>query len=187
METTKNRSITNNHSSVTKQPEEVETPKLKRFEHSKLIKLASEHMDKIVSFDVETALVLTAQYPYANEGNMDFYKPGRWDTSSNLIFMDVIVQGPEPGEWDGTVGYVRFTAPADAYYVVFTYFTGYQITMRLHGPWGDVESYTDTTSDTGLVLAVWEAVAGDNLSFTIDCVGPIIGYLESILVYEVNF
>ena len=127
---------------------------------------------------------LTARHPYAPAGFMDTYKPGRWDCESNLVFMDVITQvGPSPGEWDGTVVYARFTAPTDGAYLVLGNFSGYQITMNLHGPWGNNTAYCATTSDHAQAMAMWNGTAGNTLFFTINLTGPIIGYLESVQVY----
>jgi len=165
----------------------IQSPKVERFTKKKLEELTTKHLNKNDLLSIVDVLELSAQNPYNAIGNMDFYKPGRWDTSSNLVFMDVIVNGPLPGEWEGTVGYVHFTAPADGTYVVFIYFTGYQTTMLAYGPWGTIEASTATTDDTGLLLAVWSGNAGDNLYFNINCYGPVIGYLESVLFYEYNF
>lgn len=165
----------------------IQSPSFTRFTQQKSEALITKHLNKTGALSAIVVLELSAQNPYNAIGNMDFYKPGRWDTSSNLFFMDVIVHGPLPGEWEGTVGYVRFTAPADATYVVFIYFTGYQTTMQAYGPWGIVEASTATTDDTGLLLVVWSGNAGDNLYFNINCYGPVIGYLESVLFYEYSF
>ena len=128
-------------------------------------------------------LELTARQPYdATNGNMDVYHPGRWDTSSNLVYMNPIVStGPNPGEWDGTVIYVSCGTSSSTGYLVAVHFSGYQTTMHLHGPWGDNTAYTATTSDTGAVFGF--APGTDGLSFTVNCTAPILGYLESILVY----
>jgi hypothetical protein len=127
---------------------------------------------------------LTARHPYDAAGFMDSYKPGRWDCESNLVFMDVIRQvGPSAGEWDGTVVYGRFTAAADGTYLVVGNFSGYQVTMNLHGPWGNNTAYCATTSDHAQAMALWAGTPGATLFFTINMTGPIIGYLESIQVY----
>ena len=72
--------------------------------------------------------------------------------------------------WDGTAGYLEFTAPAAATYLLAVNFTGYQQTMRLNGPWGTNTAHTATTSDTGTVTALWTAgAAGAQLFPTMTC------------------
>lgn len=125
---------------------------------------------------------LTARQPYTPDGNMDFYAPGRWDTTYNLVFMDGIVNGPSPGEWTGTVGYAAFTAPSTGNYVVVLNFSGYQVTMGLHGPSGTNTAYCATTSDSAAAVAVWSGSAGSQLFFSFTCTG-LMGYLESVQVF----
>src|SRR5262249_19109335 len=104
---------------------------------------------------------LTARNPFEAAGFMDAYKPGRWDCESNLVFMDVIRQiGPNPGEWDGTVVYARFTTASHGTYLVVGNFSGYQVTMNMHGPWGNNTAYCATTSDHAQAVALWEGTAG---------------------------
>jgi hypothetical protein len=114
--------------------------------------------------------------------------PGRWDTGSNLIFMDTMRQvGPSPGEWEGSAAYIRFAPPSSGTFLIVGHFTGYQTTMHLRGPWGETTAYIAETSDSGVVLAQW---TGDQeFDFTLTCTVPNndygLGYIESILVYAV--
>src|SRR5512133_122206 len=95
----------------------------------------------------DLALELTARYPFADAGYVDFYSPGRCDCETNLVYMTAIHQvGASVGEWEGTVGYARFTAPADGPYIVIVNVSGYQQTMRLNGPWGTSTAHTATTA-----------------------------------------
>lgn len=134
---------------------------------------------------------LTAQHPYDPAGLMDFYQPGRWDSTYDLVFMDSIVTGPTPGEWNGTAGYVQCLAPADGDYVIVVQFTGYQQTMRIDGPWGTAAGHTATTSDAGVVYALWTGKAGTTLYFTMNCISDNgsygIGYLQSVQMFPLQF
>jgi hypothetical protein len=64
-------------------------------------------------------------------------------------------------------------------------FSGYQITMRLSGPWGANTAYCPTPQDAAAVAAVWNGAAGGGLYFTASCTGTGLGYLESIQVFSV--
>ena len=127
---------------------------------------------------------LSARHPYDPAGQMDVLAPGRWDTTYDLIFMDAIVTGPSLGEWDGTVCYISYKAPANGTYLVAANFSGYQITMRLDGPWGESTAYTATTSNHAAATGLWTGTAGKSLFFTINCTGGgLIGYLKSVQVF----
>lgn len=105
-------------------------------------------------------LKLTARQPYAPAGYMDMYQPGRWDCESDTVYMSAIHQtGPSPGEWDGSVAYARFTAPAPGTYIVVVNFSGYQQTMSLGGPWGATTAHCATTGDSAATTALWTAAA----------------------------
>ena len=115
----------------------------------------------------DVALELSARHPYAGAGYADFYQPGRWDCESDLVYMLSIHQiGPSVGQWDGTVGYVRFTAPAASSYIVVVNFSGYQQTMSLNGPWGTSTAHSATTSDSAATTAIWDGAAGETLYCT---------------------
>ena len=101
--------------------------------------------------------------------------------------MDVIRQvGASVGEWEGSVVYARFNAPSNGTYIVVANFSGYQITMNLHGPWGNSTAYCPTTSDHAQATALWAGTAGKTLFFSINLTGPIIGYLEPVQVFLVS-
>lgn len=162
----------------------VDTPKIARVSNERLAALATDV--GIKTFDPIGSLLmeLSARQPYdAARGNMDVYHPGRWDTTSNLIFMNPIVQtGPSPGEWDGTVIYASFTPPQDGSYLIVGNFSGFDTTMRLFGPWGTQTAHTNQTSDAGAVVALWSG--SDPVFFTMSCLAPIIGYAASIQVFQ---
>ena len=160
------------------------SPLVKATDRAKLVDIISKGTGKPANLPEKPVMMLTARHPFDPAGFMDMYKPGRWDCESNLVFMDVIRQtGPSPGEWDGSVAYVRFTAPSNGSYLVVGNVSGYQITENLHGPWGNNTAYCPTTSDHAQATALWAGTAGTTLFFTINLTGPIIGYLESVQVY----
>jgi len=151
--------------------------------------IATAQLDRqiIVAPDA-IVFALSARHPYDPAGLMDFYQPGRWDSTIDTVYMEHIVSGPSPGEWDGTVGYVQYKAQAGASYLVAVHFSGYQTTMSARGPWGTASAYTATTSDSGAVTALWEGTAGTTLYFSISCsnVNNLsgLGYLTSIQVHR---
>lgn len=162
----------------------VEFPSVTRVSLEQLAKLITPLTDKPVKAPKTPLMELSCRRPFDETfGNIDVYRPGRWDTTSDLIYMSSIIQtGPSPGEWDGSVVYGSFKAPTAGTYLVVGNFSGYDCTMRLNGPWGTTTAYTAETSDSGAVLALW---TGDgSLWFTMSCTGGYIGYLESIQVFE---
>jgi len=136
----------------------------------------------------ELLMELTARQPYnAALGNIDVYQPGRWDTTSDLIYMDTIRQvGPDPGEWDGSASYIYFKPVSNGNYLIVGNVTGYQTTAHLFGPWGETTAYTAQTSDSGVVAALYETDQEFefNLTFTAPDNGYGIGYIESIQVFS---
>jgi hypothetical protein len=168
-----------------------DAPVVSRASHAQLIAHAAKLAKRNINVLAAPTMELSARHPYDPAGLIDVYKPGRWDCTSNLLFMDRIVStGPSPGEWDGTVAYGTFKAPADGTYLVVAHFSGYQTTMAMHGPWGTNTAYTATTSDTGVVISLWAAMAGEDLWFTLNCTAPggeaSIGYLESIQTFNLG-
>jgi len=160
------------------------SPVVKAADHAVLIAAAGRLLGKPANLPGTPVLSLTARHPHDPAGLMDVYHPGRWDCSSNLVFMDTIKQvGPSVGEWDGSVVYGRFTAPSSGSYLVVANFSGYQITLNLNGPWGKSTAYCATTSDHVQATALWSGTSGGTLSFTINMNGPYLGYLESIQIY----
>jgi hypothetical protein len=163
-----------------------EAPTVHRLSHAELADRASDLAERPVTLLREPlVLELTARHPYDEHGNIDVYKPGRWDTSSNQILMDTIRQvGPSPGEWEGSAAYIDFKPPSSGTYLIVAHFTGYQTTMHLRGPWGDTTAYTAQTSDSGAVVALW---TGQEVNFTMDCRVPDNGYgigvIESIQIH----
>lgn len=140
--------------------------------------------------DIEPAMELTPRQPYNDVGHMDGYRPGRWDTESNLVFMSPIVQtGPSAGQWDGTVMYVKCKAPQTGTYLVAATFgmyssptVGLDVLLRMSGPWG-VATSTGPTTEVAAVTALWSGNAGKALSFSVTCLNGIIAYLQSVRLY----
>ena len=166
----------------------IEAPKVERLSSDRLSEFASELTSKRFRIP-QLIMELTARVPYdATHGNIDVFMPGRWDTSSNLIFMDSIVTGASVGEWEGSAAYIMFKPPSPGTYLAVGHFTGYQTTMHLYGPWGTSTAYTAETSDTGAVTAVWDA--DGPMEFTMNCTAPDngygLGYIESIQVFELS-
>jgi len=127
---------------------------------------------------------LSARVPYsATYGWIDSYHPGRWDCESDLVFMSPIIQvGPSIGEWDGTVVYVSLPGVPAATYLVVGNFSGYDTTMHMNGPWGNVTAYTAATTDIGTVIALTNVTQG--LYFSMSCKGTGLGYLESVQLFS---
>ena len=128
---------------------------------------------------------LSARRPYdATHGLVDMYKPGRWDTSSDQIFMDPIVQlNPNsPGEWTGSAGYITFTPPSSGTYVMIVNFSGYQIAMRLNGPTGSntVFSNSNTPNAVGVLFT---GTGGSATGFSFSCTGIYLGFVQSIKAF----
>jgi hypothetical protein len=139
----------------------------------------------------ELALELTARHPFADAGYVDFYAPGRWDCATDLVYMTAIHQvGASVGEWEGTVGYARFTAPTAAPYIVVVNFSGYQQTMRLNGPWGTSTAHTATTSESAAATALWTGTAGETLYPTFSSRSDDgfsgIAYLDSFQIFRLG-
>jgi hypothetical protein len=130
-------------------------------------------------------LELSARHPWDDAGLIDGYHVGRWDSSTDTIYMSPIVQtGPTIGEWDGTVLYGKFTAPAAGTYQIVATFYGWQITMRLSSPAApalatSVEN-APTTVSTQVTLA-----AGQKTWFNLNCTGLYLGFLQKIQVVTV--
>lgn len=172
-----------------KKRQKVKAPRVKRISWANLSKLVRDiTADPFITFSKDPVMEISPRHPYDPLGLMDVYKPGRWDCTSNLLFMETIVTGGSPGVWDGTVVYANFKATQAGAYLIVGNFSGYQITMQLHGPWGNNTAYTATTSDRGAVIALWTAsAANQSVYFTMNCITGNnqlgMGYLESIQVF----
>jgi hypothetical protein len=128
---------------------------------------------------LKTLLVeLTARKPYTTEARLDFYRPGRWDTEDDLVYMSPIIQtGPSVGQWDGTVGYGTFIAPEDGMYVV---------ELNLRGPWGTRSKSTPgIPGSTATVAGTKQLAKGEHLSFSFSCNNGTIAYMHSVKIYSV--
>jgi hypothetical protein len=181
---------TNGHSSLRGSTPDthisIDVPLLQRVSSSRIAELASELAHEDIAATGPALLELTARKPYDPLGNLDVYMPGRWDTTSDLIFMDTIVQTGPGGEWVGSAAYIEFRPESPATFLVVGHFTGQEITMHLTGPWGENTAYTATTSEAGAVVALW---TGGEASFGIHCTDNneySIGYIESVQVFKIN-
>ena len=84
---------------------------------------------------------LSARKPFGQRGSIDVYRPGRWDCSSDLVFLDPIVVH-SPGVWDGSVVYGSFKAPTTKAYLLAVHFYGADLTVHLSGPFGDTIAHS---------------------------------------------
>ena len=162
--------------------------KVKIISSAKLRTLVREFSgDSALSIPGTPLMELTPRHPYDALGLMDVYRPGRWDCTYDLLYMHTIVQGNSVGEWEGTVAYLNFKATQSGTYLIVGNFSGYQITMRLNGPWGNNTAYNATNQDSGTVLALWNGSANQKVFFTMNCItknnGHGLGYLKSVQVY----
>ena len=142
-------------------------PQVAKLSVAELNEIATEQLDQPVSVTEEAAFELTARHPYDAAGSMDFFQPGRWDSQYDFVSMYEFVIGPD-GLWhgDGTVGYINYTAATPGNHLVAVRFNGYQTTLRASGgPWGIATAYCATMADTATVTALWQANAGDLLTF----------------------
>ena len=164
----------------------IDVPLLHRVSGARIAELASELAHEDIAATGPALLELTARRPDHPLGNLDVYMPGRWDTTSDLIFMDTIVQTGPAGEWVGSAAYIGFRPEAAATFLVVGHFTGQEITMHLTGPWGENTAYTASTSEAGAVVALW---TGGEASFGMHCTDNneySIGYIESVQVFKIN-
>ena len=112
-------------------------------------------------------LTLTTRAPYADNGLLDFYAPGRWDCTSGLVYMGSIHQvGASVGEWEGTVGYATYTVAEPGTYLVALAFRGLNQTMRMSGPFGDVSMSANSSSKTMWLTATITTTAANEKVWT---------------------
>ena len=81
-------------SSQLKEQERVKAPNAKTLTHRGLSALIADRLPGIAKLDVtlpaDPVMQLTAQHPFDSKGLLDVYEPGRWDCSSDTIFMSPI-------------------------------------------------------------------------------------------------
>lgn len=152
-------------------------PRLPALSSAELASIAAERHQRDVELRA-LAMELSARHPYDAAGLMDFYQPGRWDTSTDLVYMTSDFDG------NAAAGYVQYTAPTGGDHLVAVSFTGYQTTLRVWGPWGMVSAYSDTTSSNAVATALWNGAAGASLYFNFSFTGGIIGYLRSVRIHQ---
>jgi len=158
-------------------------PTVERVSFETLAATANRLTNGVSTLSSTPALDISTRRPYDAAGLMDFYQPGRWDSTSNSVFMEGIKYGPSPGMWDGTVGYVQFKLPKDGTYLIVANFTGYQITMKMNGPWGTNIGTTSSSSVPGTVTAIYTGKANTTVYFTLTCVYPNLAFLKSVQAY----
>ncbi|SRR6266540_1018969 len=156
-------------------------PEVKAVPQEKLIEIASSVFGRKINLARAPTAVFTARHPYDTAGYMNVIEAARWDSQYTLVYMNVL-DGPF-GEWANTWVEVYFTAPEKGTYFVAATFSGDQITMEMHGPWGKSTAYCATTSDSALVTGLWTGAAGENLSFNLDARGEIMAFLESVQIW----
>ena len=163
-----------------KEREVVAPPKADPLSAKDLASVASAQLNRRVELQSDAALTLSARHPFDDAGLMDFFRPGRWDTTIDLVFMTSDFGG-EP-----SAGYAQFTASDTGSYLVAVRISGHQTTLKVGGPWGTVSAFSATTSDHPVATALWDGKEGDTLFFSFSFTGGIIGYIESIEVRQLR-
>ena len=174
------------HGSTPGEHVSIEVPLLERVSKARIAELASELLHEEYEPTEPALLELSARHPYDALGNLDVYMPGRWDTTSDLVFMDTIVELGTRGEWVGSAAYVEFRPPAAGTFLIVVHFTGAEITMHLTGPWGENTAHTESATEAGAVVALW---TGGETSFGMHCTDNneySLGYIESVQIFHVN-
>jgi hypothetical protein len=174
-------------SSQLKEQERVKAPNAKTLTHRGLSALIADRLPGIAKLDVtlpaDPVMQLTAQHPFDSKGLLDVYEPGRWDCSSDTIFMSPIVStGPSVGQWEGSVVYGNFKPLTAGTFVVVGNFTGFSIAMGLSGPWGRTTELSSNNIPAA-VLAQWTGGPA-GVSFSLSCTGLYLGFLQSVQVFR---
>jgi hypothetical protein len=117
---------------------------------------------------------LSARRPYDAPHRIDVFMPGRWDTEGNYISMRTI----DPN----TRVFGTFKAPSSGDYLFVVKFTGFDITMKLSGPWGQNTGHTVELGDPGVVIGL--SSASTDVSFFLMCDGQGTGVLQSIRISQ---
>jgi hypothetical protein len=126
-----------------------------------------------------SVLSLSARKPFGQNGLIDIYKPGRWDCSSDLVFLDPFVVS-SPGVWTGSVVYGSFKAPRKKTYLLAVHFFGWDVTLNLSGGFGNITAQSQRNAPavaTGQQLLN----AGQTTSFQFHVTGNL-GFLSKIEV-----
>jgi hypothetical protein len=123
-------------------------------------------------------MALSARKPFGQRGYIDVYKPGRWDCESDQVFLDPIVVS-SPGVWTGSVVYGNFTAPTTKSYLLAVHFYGWDITLKLSGPFGDVTAHS-LQNQAAVATAQYQLSQGQKTWFQFNCVGIYLGFLTKI-------
>jgi len=127
-----------------------------------------------------SVLSLTPRKPFGQNGLIDVYRPGRWDCTSDLVFLDPIVVH-SPGVWDGSVVYGSFKAPTKKTYLLAVHFFGWDITLNLSGGFGTITAHSQ--SNTAAVATGQQLLnAGQTTSFQFNVTGNYLGFLSKVEV-----
>jgi hypothetical protein len=126
---------------------------------------------------------LSARHPYDPLGYVEMYEPGRWDTSTDTVFMTPITHGNSVSEWTGTAAYIYFTPPTNGTYILVAEFYGYQVVMTLNAAGGTTTASSHGNSPAA-VTALFSGNAGVQNWFNLACTGLYLGYLRTIRVYQ---
>jgi len=127
-----------------------------------------------------SVLSLTPRKPFGQNGLIDVYRPGRWDCSFDLVYLDPIVVH-SPGVWDGSVVYGSFTAPTKKTYLLAVHFFGWDITLNLSGGFGSITAQSQSNAPA---VATGQALlnAGQKTAFQFTVTGIYLGFLSKIEV-----
>ncbi|WP_152031023.1 hypothetical protein [Agromyces aureus] len=149
-----------------------------RISSARLSEAVRHRHDQLIEGLDAPVISMSARHPWVDGGRIDMFKPGRWDTEYDLVFMS-----SDFAPNSASIGYGAVVAPSDGTYLVAVRFSGHETTLRLQGPWGVQTAFSATTSDHPTLTAVWTGAAGAHLNFTFLFTGGIIGYLEAIDIH----
>lgn len=121
---------------------------------------------------------LSARKPFGQRGSIDVYRPGRWDCSSDQVFLDPIVVH-SPGVWDGSVVYGSFKAPTTKAYLLAVHFYGADLTVHLSGPFGDTTAHS-FQNQPAVATGQYQLTQGQQTWFQFSCTGIYLGFLTKI-------
>jgi hypothetical protein len=127
-----------------------------------------------------TVLSLTARKPFGQNGLIDVYQPGRWDCSSDLVFLDPFVVS-SPGVWTGSVVYGSFKAPVKKTYLLAVHFYGWDTTVNLSGGFGQTTAHSQQNAPA-VAGGQQQLNAGQQTSFQFHVTGSSLCFLSKIEV-----
>jgi len=131
---------------------------------------------------------LSARAPWDAAGNfLEMYRPGRWDTSTDQVYMDpfVVPNPAEPGVWTGSVGYITFHPPATGLYVIVVHFYGWDISLRLFNLKSSTTAVSNSNTPTA-AATLFNATGGTPMEFQIICTGIYLGFVQNVQVFQLS-